>query len=73
MAMAQHKVTTTMYSLGFIEDYIENTIGEPEEGNEQGQQVLAAMRVLSEGVVQLINENGRLRNRIILAENALKT
>lgn len=84
--MESHKQSTILYALGFVEDYIDNNtqplvVGE--EGTEQDQknnleneyrsQVQAMWAVLDSGFKQLLAENGRLLNKISMAELALKS
>lgn len=86
MNMESHKQSTILYALGFVEDYIDNNtqplvVGE--EGTEQDQknnleneyrsQVQAMWAVLDAGFKQLLAENGRLLNKISMAELALKS
>ena len=85
--MDTHRHSTIIYALGFVENFIqdntellevnETTISDEEQvkksnENEYRDQVAAMWRVLDEGVKQLIAENGRLQNKILMAEMALK-
>lgn len=88
MKMESHKQGTILYALGFLEEHIENTTGmlEVNEGtmtdeqmvknsneNEYRVQVKAMWAVLETGYRQLLAENGRLHNRITMAELALRS
>jgi hypothetical protein len=85
--MESHKQSTILYSLGFIETFVQdntllltvdkNTMSDEDmiknsNENEYRDQVAAMWRVLDEGVRQLLAENGRLLNKITMAEMALK-
>jgi hypothetical protein len=85
--MESHKQSTILYSLGFVETFVQdntllltvdkNTMSDEEmiknsNENEYRDQVAAMWRVLDEGVRQLLAENGRLLNKITMAEMALK-
>lgn len=85
--MESHKQSTIVYALGFVETFIEDntellTVDEAtmtdeqmsknSQENEYRDQVTAMWRVLDAGVKQLIAENGRLLNKITMAELALK-
>lgn len=85
--MDTHKSSTIIYALGFVETFVEsntemltvdeNSMSDEEmiknsNENEYRDQVTAMWRVLDEGVRQLIAENGRLQNKIMMAEMALK-
>jgi hypothetical protein len=83
--MESHKQSTILYALGFIETFVEDGT-KPHEGivesdmeearltaeNEYRAQVDAMWHVLDAGVRQLLAENGRLMNKIAMAEMALK-
>lgn len=85
--MESHKQSTIIYALGFVETFVEDntlllTVDEAtmsddqmvknSNENEYRDQVSAMWRVLEEGVRQLLAENGRLQNKITMAEMALK-
>jgi hypothetical protein len=79
--MESHKLSTVAYALGFVSDWVEKQT-EPlmiTEGldqtmeNEQREQVRAMMAVLEDGMTRLMAENGRLLNKIAMAELALKS
>lgn len=85
--MEQHKKSTIVYALGFVETFVEDNtllltvdeatmtdkeISENSQENEYRDQVTAMWRVLEAGVKQLLAENGRLQNKITMAEMALK-
>jgi hypothetical protein len=83
----QHKHSTIAFALGFLEDHVENNtepiaISEEDandekyvqhvhEENEHREQLRAMMKVLSEGLTQLMHENITLNNKILLAKAAL--
>lgn len=78
-----------MYALGFVEDFIEQhsqpiEAAEEDQGsekymehvrteNEQREQVRVLWAVLESGYRQLLLENGRLVNKISMAELALRS
>lgn len=85
--MTQHKDSTIAFALGFIEDFVESnseflevneeTMTEQQllaasNENEHRSQVHAMMKVISDGIAQLMRENTSLRTKILLAESALK-
>lgn len=87
MKMESHKQSTIVYALGFVETFVQdntllNTVDEEtmtdeemtkaSNENEYLDQVTAMWRVLDDGVKQLLAENGRLLNKIAMAEMALK-
>jgi len=85
--MELHKQSTLVYALGFVETFVQDntllltvdkdTMSDEDmiknsNENEYRDQVTAMWRVLDEGVKQLLAENGRLLNKITMAEMALK-
>ena len=85
--MESHKQSTIVYALGFVETFVQDnteplTVDEAKmtdeemvkasNENEYREQVSAMWRVLDDGVKQLLAENGRLLNKISMAEMALK-
>lgn len=85
--MESHKQSTVLYALGFVETFVQDNtllntvdkdtmtdeqVAEASKENEYFDQVTAMWRVLDDGMKQLIAENGRLLNKITMAEMALK-
>ena len=85
--MESHKMSTILYALGFVETFVQDntlllTVDETtmtdeqmsknSQENEYRDQVTAMWRVLEAGVKQILAENGRLLNKIAMAELALK-
>ena len=85
--MTSHQTSTVIYALGFVETFVQDnteplTVDEAKmtdeemvkasNENEYREQVSAMWRVLDDGVKQLLAENGRLLNKISMAEMALK-
>lgn len=87
--MESHKQSTIMYAIGFVEDFLDNNTAPIEAAeedqsdekymahikatNEQREQVRAMWAVLENGYKKLLAENGRLLNKIAMAELALKS
>lgn len=82
-----HKPETVVYAAAFLADHIEDAykpLELAEDATEQAKaitgihnehraQIQAMMKVVSEGVDELVRENLRLRNRLAMVQGALQS
>jgi hypothetical protein len=85
--MVSHKISTIVYSQGFLDGFIEaeaapielsedwsdETTQDAKDQNEYREQVRAMWLVLSEGLDQLRKENTSLENKLALIDMARNT
>lgn len=82
-----HKMTTIMYALGFVEQFVENNtqpiseenqpddelLDQIKEENKYRAEVQSMMKIVAQGLEQLRREKDNLEIKVSLANSALNT